>query len=291
MTHGGNKQGFTLVEALIALALAGMVIIGFGTYLSSTLQSFTQQEDTLTGSRDAQILLSYLRDDLTAADGFDSSATLTTGTTFPKSQVHLSHSPNSEAVQLFIHTRSREPNPPPGLDPIRDSLPPVPRTLAWLGVLNLGTDVPLSANLPAGSATNDLLRSLNYGMNAVTWSRPVQDNEPRFLFINRREGPTLQPVIYTYFPAQKSLRRTGPKGETWLVRDSLRFFSASPYYEFLLFPEDPSRTAELLKVWFELTLVLQAPGDGGKIAKRTLDFSTRITPRYLNSVIKSRWGL
>lgn len=284
-----RSPAFTLVEGLLAIVLAGLVVVGLMTYFGNTLQGFAQQEDTLTGSRDAQILLSHLRADLVAVDGLDVSNTSSTGTTFPKSVLHVAQPLGGEVLQMFIHTRRREMDIRPGDDPIRDPMLPAVRTASWVRLLGIESDDPIAGNLPPGTATNDLLRRLNYGMNAAAWIRDRDEETDRWLALNVRDGTRVTPVSYRYLPKQRSLERRGPDGLTRLADGMLDRFAVSPCFEFITFPNQPGATAEFVKMWLEVDFALQAKADGGKIAKRTLPFATRVTPRYLNAVLKSRW--
>ncbi len=286
-----GRRAFTLVEALIALVLASILLAGLLSYFGFALQGFAQQEDTLTGSRDAQILLAYLRADINAADGLDSSATATTGTTFPKSQVHLIQTMGQTGLQPYIYTRRQEPVVRPGEDPCRDPMTVEARTVAWLKLLDLPTDDTVADYVPPGQATNDLLRAINYTMNAAVWIRPSEPEKDRILALNVREGSMTAPVTYVYQPAARRILRKATTGVTVIGDGMVESFSASPYYEFLVTPPPAGSTAELIKVWIELSFSLRAKDDGAKIAKRGLSFSTRILPRYLNEVIKTRWGL
>ncbi|MBI2943175.1 MAG: hypothetical protein HYY25_03135 [Candidatus Wallbacteria bacterium] len=270
--------------------LAALVMGGLMVYFGFTMQGFVQQEDTMTGSRDAQLILSWLRADLTAADGYDASGTATTGTTFPKSEVHLVQTLGSDRLAFYIHTRAQEPIVRPGDDPVLDAMTPEARTGSWVRLLGLTTDDPIFGYLSPGTAANDFLRVMNYAMNAASWVHPREPDAPRFLNVNVRSGSLTAPASYRFHPVLKRLERSGPNGVTLLGRDDVDYFAVSPFFELFVDPAQPGGPPELVRVWYEIALRMRAQADGAKIAKRTLDFSTRVTPGHLNAAIKSRWG-
>jgi len=263
--------GFTLTEVLLATALASLLFLGLFSFFGDTLQRFVQHEDTLTNVRDLQLLLTQLRDDLSHLDGAEglASSSAQTGTTFPKIYIHASHSVANTHLLVYHFLRTSD-------------------TLAF------PTDDPVSKNLPPGPRTERLLQSIAYCENALAWVIPPSgtpiENQVYHLVLNLRHGAQRSRVVYSWHPEIRRLTRSDSKRNTTFAENAVNGFSARPVFEFLIHPNEPEKTAELLKVWVELSLELCADSDGGKIAKRHLSFRTNVTPKFLNYACKARWN-
>lgn len=260
-----TQRGFTLVEAVVALALASILIVGVMSYFGFSLRTITHREDILTASRDVQVLLSYLRMDISAAEGLPGSTDATTGTTYPKLWVHLAHSPDSDLIHGFTR--------------IEDS-PGEP----------LSPQAPVTTNLPPGLATERVLTEEALARNAFAWVPRNRPDGPDFFFVNVRRGPQVVPIVYMFDEAKKTVTRHAPEKTTVIAPPALEGFEAVPTIEFVTFPDQPARTAVLSKVWAEVSIRLRAPQAGKVIASRLVGFSTRIVPIHLNAALKSRWA-
>lgn len=260
-----TRRAFTLVEGVVTLLIVSILFVGLIGYFGTSVRHWAQQESTLTGSRDAQILIGNLRQDVLMADGSYDSASSSTGTTFPKRFRFLSHHAGSDALAIYDYVKGSDLSPLPG-------------------------NLPFAGNLPEGARTRSLLEQLRYVENAFAAVGPAGDGEgPRYFTLNVRDGETFERVTYVYSPEARLVERHGAGRITRIALPSLREFSILPVCEFLTFPGDPGRTAELVKVWLQVRFTLEAPQGGAVIKKRPLQFSTHLTPKYLNGKLKSFW--
>ena len=266
-------KGFTLVEILLAILLAAMVMVSIFSFFGESMQKFVQHEDTLTGVRDLQLMLGYLRRDISMLDGSPglNSSSSHTGTTYPKQYIHLCHSARSDVVKHFGFMRLDEGTPYPTTDPFTE-------------------------NMPLNRRTERLVDSLAYCENACAFVVPdsslPKEEQVSFLVLNVRRGGVRERVIYTYSGKTLSLTRqvTGTSKKSVFATGSLTGFVARPIFDMLTFPGQVDKTAELCKFFIELSFTIKASADGGKIDKRELTFTTKVTPKLLNYACKSRWS-
>lgn len=260
------RRGFTLVEAIVTLLVVSILFVGLIGYFGTSMRHWAQQESTLTGSRDAQILIGNLRQDLLVSDGTYDSSSATTGTTFPKRFRFVCHHAGSDALEIHDYVKGSDTSPLP-------------------------MDLPFSANLPEGPRSRSFLEALRYVENAFAAVGPAGSDEGvRWFTVNTRAGETFERVTYAYDPAAKLVERHGASRVTRIALPSLQEFSVLPVVEVLTFPGEPARAAEILKVWLQVRFTLKAPQDGAVIARRPLEFSTLVTPRYLNAKLRSFWN-
>lgn len=264
------RPGFTLVEILLAMAIASGLVIGLLSFFGDTLQRFVQQEDTLTGVRDLQLLLLHLRRDTEMLDGDAAlSSSSATGTTFPKEYLHVCHDALSDRLQIFGFLR-------------RDDLTPIPAA------------DPLALNLPPGRPTERLMARVAFLENACAWVLPepgtLLEDQIFRLVLNVRRGGTRDRILYEYRPAARELARLAEGTRRVFGLGTIEGFSARPVLEFITFPDDPGRSAELVRLFIEVSLMIRAEDDGGKMAKRAIPFTTKITPRLVNFACKARWA-
>ena len=263
-------KGFTLVEVLLAILLAAMLFGALFTFFGDTMQRFVQHEDTLTGVRDLQILLAYLRKDLSMLEGTHglASSSRFTGTTFPKEYIHVCHSTLDTRLHCFRFQREDDDTEIPPIDPLSLNLPEVPRTEL-------------------------LLKRVAFFENACAWVIPDEDapleNQKRYLYLNVRRGPNMEKVLYVFSGEKRSVTRITPQRQVEFGKGAVADFTVRPMLEFLTFPTDDTKCAKLLKCFFEIVVAMQAEEDGGRIAKRKMAFTTKVTPKLLNSALNSRW--
>lgn len=269
-----RRAGFTLVEGILATALAALMMTGIVTFFGDFLQRFSQQDDTLSGAHEAQLLLEWLRRDLGHADGLAddpvagvSSASMT-GTTFPKYWTHVVHATGSAALEVLHWKQEEDVFLVPDGHPAADSL---------------------RAPGPAAAATRAQISRVH---NAFAWvAEGDGPDTPRFLVINVRNGQNLERVTYTYVPSQQVIQRRAPDGSTVeIASPALRAFSAVPAVEVVHDPDDPDVAPRLVKAWLEVRFEIRAAQEGKKITRRDVGFSTRIFPVFLGQSLKSEWN-
>ncbi len=273
MIKKGQIQAFTLVEILLAILLAAIVMVSIFSFFGESMQKFVQHEDTLTGVRDLQLMLGYLRRDISMLDGSPGvgSSNSHTGTTYPKQYIHLCHSAGDDVLHSFGFLRTDESTPFPTTDPITD-------------------------NMPVNKKTERLMDSIAYCENACAFVLPDTSLPPEeqvsYLILNVRRGGVRERVTYTYLGKSRSLVRTmtGESKPIVFSAGALSAFVARPVFDVLTFPTAPDRTAELVKFFVELSFTIKAADDGGTIKKRELTFTTKVTPKLLNYACKSRWS-
>ena len=264
------RRAFTLVEVLLSIVLATMLFGAIFTFFGDTMQRFVQHEDTLTGVRDLQIMLAYLRKDISLLEGTPglNSSTAYTGTTYPKEYIHVCHSTLDTRLHCFRFQRENDDSEIPPID-------------------------PLSQNLPETARTEQLMEKIAFLENACAWVMPDESSTDgkkiRYLYFNIRRGANKEKILYVFSEKDNSIKRISEKREITFGKGAVVDFTARPMFEFLVFPDDTDKTAKFLKCFFEITLVLQGEADGGKIQKRKLGFTTKITPKYLNKSCHSRW--
>ena len=266
----GNRA-FTLVEALLAMLLAGMLFGAIFSFFGDTMQRFVQHEDTLTGVRDLQILLAYLRRDLSMVEGTPglASSSKYTGTTFPKEYIHVCHSTFDTRLHCFRFQREDDDTEIPPVDPLSQNLPEIPRR-------------------------EKLLERVAFFENACAWVIPDEDaqleDQKRYLYLNVRQGASREKILYVFSGKKRSVTRITSKRQVEFGKGAIGDFTVRPMIEFLTFPNEDTKCAQLMKCFFEIVIAMQAEADGGRIAKRKMAFTTKVTPKLLNSALKSRWA-
>lgn len=268
-----SKSALTLVEVLFAALLSSIVLVALFSFFGDSMQKFVQHEDTLTEVSELQLMLAHLRRDtsmLRGERGRDSSSSYT-GTTFPKQYLHICHDRESDSLKCFSFGRENDESPIPD-------------------------NAPLEENLPENEKSEALLDSIAFLENACAFVTPSldsgDDEAPCYLIMNIERGGQEEQVLYTYSKKERCLKRSeSGSGELEVfARGSLESFSARPVFEFLTYPSDPNKTAVLLKYFIEYSFSLKASEDGGTIEKRSLSFTSKVTPRALNSKLKSIWS-
>jgi len=266
-------RGFTIVEALITVALSTTILaLLFGTF-EFTVNQFIQGDDTLTAGRHSQLLLSYLKADISMADADpknrDISRSDDTGTTTPKSFVHLAQDPDTSKLTLFAQT-------------------------IQTGSTGLSSQDPISTKSQTHPSTRLALARAARIQNAFAWVDPGEKSSstiPRFFVVNVRKDTGRFRVVYTYWPASRTVQRDGPDGSIRMGQGFVTDFACSPYLEFLVAKSRPDEPLTLLKCWVEVRLQLQAVQKHDRIAKKIVDLNTRIVPRFLNAEVRGATGL
>jgi hypothetical protein len=262
-----RRAAFTLVEALVTVALSVSVLVLLVGTFGSSVHSFVQGDDTLNSTRHLQLLLSYLKADIGMADAppnRDLSASPATGNAFPKNVVHLACDPDSDQVRLFTHTLV---SPPAGVSSAN----------------------PIASKPPVHPVTRASLARAAWVQNAMVWvdaGRERAAGQPRQFVVNVRAGGTVNRVVYSYDPEARTVVRSGPEGTLAMASGSLQEFACSPYLEFVVAARRPDWPLELLKCWVEVHLKVAAPQKTDRIAKRAVEVRTRIVPRYLAAAIR-----
>lgn len=269
------RGAFTLVEALIAAAVAALLFVSIATFFGDLTRRFTHQEDTLSSAHQAQVLLEYLRRDIRHLDGFPDDATRSadseTGTTYTKFWVHALHVPGGAELQLFPHRKTSANDPLPGAHPATDGIRGSSREAARLR------------------------ERISRIENAYAWVREggADGDQPRHLVLNVREDDQLVRVRYVYDPAKASITRYGSGEPLRIAAPAMRNFRATPFLELVHDPSDPDFVPRLGKTWLEVEFDLAAEGGGtaGKpIQSRHVRFTTRLLPFHLNTSLRSDWS-
>lgn len=266
---------FTLVEGLVAAAVAAVLFVGVAGFFGDLTRRFTHQEDTLSSAHQAQLLLEYLRRDIRHLDGYPDDATRSadseTGTTYTKFWVHALHVPGGSRLELFPHRKQSAADPLPA-------------------------DHPATQGLQASGPETDRLRQrLSRIENAFAWVREgsADGDSPRHLVLNVREGDQLVRVRYVYDPKATSITRYGAGAPVRIAAPAMQNFRATPVIELIHDPADPGFVPRLGKTWLEVEFDLAAEGggSGGKpIRSRHVAFSTRLLPFHLNTSLRSDWS-
>jgi hypothetical protein len=260
-----EHKGFTVLEALLTLAIASTLIVLLVNASGTSFRNFAQTEDTLSSSRHAQLLLSYLKADLALADApphFDPTTSPNTGVLFPKHYVHLAHTVQRPSpLTLFAHTIQQAP-------------------------------APLKQDDPLATPSTHPLTPVSIGraarvQNAFAWvdTRPQEKDAPRHFQVSVRTGGTVSLVTYTFDPKELVVTRRGPEGQVTIGKGSMREFSATPYLEMLV-PQRPEQPVELLKCWVEVHVAVQANQKADPIAKKTVELHTKLFPKHLNAIVR-----
>ena len=275
MRRGHHRIGFTLVEGLVAAAVAAVLFVGVASFFGDLTRRFTHQEDTLSSAHQAQVLLEHLRRDIRHLDGLPDDATRSadseTGTTYTKFWVHALHVPGGSELQLFPHRKRAASDPLPGNHPAASGLQ------------------------GAGPESVRLRQRISRIENAYAWIREgsPESDDPRHLVLNVREGDELVRVRYVYDPSSASITRYGAGRPVRIAAPAMRNFRATPFLELIHDPADPRFVPRLGKTWLEVEFDLAAEGGGtaGKpIQSRHVRFTTRLLPFHLNTSLRSDWS-
>lgn len=260
------RRAFTILEALLTLAIASTLIVLLVTASGTSFRNFAQTEDTLSSSRHAQLLLSYLKADVALADSppwSDPTRSALGGTLYPKNWVRLAHAPDRPApLTLFTHT-------------VREALAP------------LKPEDPLMAPSTHPYTRVTIARAARV-QNAFTWIDEGASGDKdrlRTFVIGVRSGGDVNTVTYTFDPKARSIVRLGPDGKTTIGAGSIVDFSATPYLE-VLTPQRPEQPVELLKCWVEVHVEVQAVQKTDPIAKKAVELHTKLYPRHLTAVVR-----
>lgn len=272
---GHGRGAFTLVEGLVAAAVAAILFVGVASFFGDLTRRFTHQEDTLSSAHQAQLLLEYLRRDIRHLDGHPDDATKSadseTGTTYPKFWVHALHVPGGSELELYPRRRRNAQDPLPGDHPAADGL---------------------QGGGPEAARLRERISRIE---NAYAWVRegPPDSQDPRHLVLNVREGDELVRVRYVYHPENSSITRYGAGEPLRIAAPAMRNFRATPFLELIHDPSDPQFVPRLGKTWLEVEFDLAAEGGGsaGKpIHSRHVRFTTRLLPFHLNTSLRSDWS-
>ena len=259
-------RGFTILEALITVAIAASLIIGIVTQYGTNFRFFAQTDDTLASARAAQLLLAYLKEDVELADSpggtTDPQVSPSTGTIYPKNYVHLIHDPDSAQVLLYVFSMGADGGPLPGGDPI---------------TTKAKTDPLTRLALTRTARVQD----------AMAWVDPASggDQRQRHFVINVRNGAQINQVTYSYLTDLKEVQRKGPDGTVHIGTGAITGFSACPYLEFLV-PQPKDKPLELLKCWVEVAIEVQAAQKADPIAKKPVKVHTKLVPRMLIASVR-----
>lgn len=261
-----SRHGFSIVEALVALAIAATALVLVISQTGMNFRFFAQSDDTLASARAVQLLLSYLKADVAMADSpphTDITQSPGTGSVFPKNWMHAAHEPGSGELKLFTHT-------------VRET------------AQALSTADPIAAKPATDPLTRLALQRAARVQNALAWvdaGGPPTDQRVRHFVLTIRSAAIVQRVTYSYIPPEKVVVRQGPDGTTRIGAGLITDFSASPYLEFLV-PRETEKPLELLKCWVEVQIDARADQKTDPLAKRGISVHTRLVPRYLTSVVR-----
>lgn len=279
-----RRGGFTLVEGLLAAVLAGLMLTGVVTFFGDFLQRFTHQDDTLSGAHEAQLLMEWLRRDVTHADGrYDDpaagiSSASETGTTFPKYTMHACHVPGGAELVLFPRVLVDPSGLPPPDHPVLAGRPPLDPAAPGAGAVALGLA--------------RFFRDVSRVQNGYAWVAPADDARgARRLIVNVRKGTELERIEYVYDPPAQRIVRHAPDRKTIeIASPALQGFHATPYLEVVHDPQDPGFAPRLVRTWLEVEFSIRARQEGKEIASREVGFSTRLFPVLMNEALRSDWN-
>lgn len=261
-----TRNGFTIVEAMLAVGLSSLIVVLLVTSSGTSFRGFAQTEDTLSSSRHAQLLLAYLKADVALADSpphADPTTAPGLGPVFPKSWFHLSAMPGRDNFAIVRYDAEERPQPIPAENPI----------------MRVPQDHP---------GTRVALARLARIQNAMAWIDPKSagQSSPPFLGMTVRNGGAVSGVTYTFDEKEKSVIRSGPEGKVTIGAGSMVDFVATPYIELLIPNPGDDMPLEVLKSWLEVEIKVQAPQKNDPIAKKPVTLKTRLFPRYLHAVVR-----
>lgn len=294
-----RERGFTLVEVMVAGAIAATVMVGGLWAMVDYLRSGSHQASTLVGMGTLQTLFSQLeRDARDARPRGDQPMLLDPDTLAaidsPVGTDELAELAKPIGQLVTIHPAGVDLEPREEGYMKRWFKTPV----GWghnywpQWFINADNDLPPMSEPDLERVAAHYYPTYEETFAYVAWPTPLQPKRV-FLAIWRRSGW----AIYTHYleatekrPAGSVYRYAAENGVTAIAPSGVVGFAGIPSFEFAAHPGNRDRGMELTKCALDVSVTIGEPDGGNAISPLALTLSRRIYPGWLHSTpYRLRW--